>query len=99
MYDANQHTYACEITPSYWLKPLYHFAEKEISDEMWENLQEVNDEDAGYYHVSYIDKLETQEAVFSHHLDGGLRYYQSEGKKYRAIWEAAEEYFRGNTPI
>lgn len=100
MYDANQHTYCCEIVPSYLLMPLYSFAENEISDEMDEQLREGDSEntDPSYHHVSSIDALETKEAVFSHTLDGGLRYYASEGKKYRDIIESAKDYFSGNHP-
>lgn len=100
LYDANQHTYCCEVTPSYTLYPLPSIAENEISDEVYDDVMEGDNEnpDVVYMHVSDVDKMETKKAVFSHHLDGGLRYYNSEGKKYREIIEAAEEYFRGNAP-
>lgn len=100
MYDANQHTYCCEIFPSYSLIPLYSFAENEISDEMEEQLMQGDTENSEprYFHVRFIDTLETKKAVFSHHLDGGLRYYASEGKKYNDIIESAREYFSGNRP-
>ena len=100
MYDENQHTYCCEITPSYTLYPLPSFSEKEISDEIYDELLKGDSENTEpiYMHVSDVDKMKTKEAKFSHTLEGGLRYYNSEGKKYRDIIEAADEYFRGNSP-
>ncbi|MEK6829810.1 MAG: hypothetical protein AABY15_06855 [Nanoarchaeota archaeon] len=101
MYDANQHTHCCELAPSYYLIPLYSIASNEISDEMDEEL--MNGHNTGsepiYMHVSSVDKMKTQDAPFSHRLDGGIVYYASEGRKYRQIIEAAEEYFKGNHPI
>lgn len=100
LYDANQHTYCCEIVPSYALYPLPSFSEKEISDEMYDNLMDGDREntEVKYMHVSSVDKMDSKEAIFSHTLDGGLRYYASDGKKYRQIIESAEDYFRGNAP-
>lgn len=100
MYDENQHTYLCEVTPSYTLYPLPSFAENEISDEMQENLMDGDNENREpiYMHVSIVNAMTTKVANFSHRLDGGLRYVASEGKKYKQIIEAAEEYFRGNSP-
>jgi len=100
MYDENQHTYCCEVTPSYTLYPLPSFAENEISDEMQENLMDGDNENREpiYMHVSTVNAMTTKVANFSHRLDGGLRYVASEGKKYKQIIEAAEEYFNSNSP-
>jgi hypothetical protein len=100
MYDENQHTYLCEGRPSFTLYPLPSFAENEISDEMHENLMDgdAENQESIYMHVSVVNSMTTKVANFSHHLDGGLRYVASEGKKYKQIIEAAEEYFRGNSP-
>ena len=102
MYDENQHTHLCEAAPSHYLIHLYNFADtdEEISDEMYDNIYDGNgDEDNIYVHVSDIENMKTEKASFSHHLDGGLRYYASNGKKYQEIIEAAREYFLGNHPF
>ena len=103
LFDSNQHTYCCEMTPSYTLIPLASFAvsENEVSEEMYEELlkgDSLNSE-IMYMHVSSVDKMKTERASFSHSLDGGLRYYASEGKKYNDIIEAAKDYFSGNPQI
>ncbi len=100
MYDENQHTYCCEIFPSFTLHPLPSFSENEITDEMHENLMDGDSENQEpiYMHVSTVNAMTTKGAVFSHHLDGGLRYTSSDGKKYKQIIEAAAEYYRGNSP-
>lgn len=92
-YDKGQHTYCCELTPSYYLIPLYAFAENEISDEVYDDLMlGIASEDPGYEHVSSVDKRKSVKAPAS--LNGV--YYASEGKKYRELCEAAEEYLNGN---
>ena len=100
MYDENQTVNLCELAPSYTLYPLPSFAENEISDEMHENLMDgdSNSSEPIFMHVSTVNAMTTKVANFSHRLDGGLRYVASEGKKYRQIIEAAEEYFKGNSP-
>ncbi len=101
MFDRNQQTYCCEITPSYFLYPLYSFASNEISDEIYDDLMagDGSSREGIYMHVSDIDSMDPLPKGFSHHLDGGIKYYAPDGKKYRQIIEAAEEYFRGNCPI
>jgi hypothetical protein len=103
MYDANQHTYCCELMPSYTMIPLRSYADpdddREIDDDTYYSLLfNDNNDEPSYMHVSFVDACVTKEAVFSHHLDGGLRYYNSDGRKYREIIEAAKEYFSGNAP-
>lgn len=101
MYDVSQCTYCMELAPSYYLIPLYVTASNDISDKMYDELM------AGYttgcvpiyVHVSDLDRMKTLPAPFSHHLDGGEYYYAAEGRKYKALMEAAEEYLKGNHPI
>lgn len=100
MYDENQHTYCCEIFASFTLYPLPSFSENEITDEMHENLMDgdIENQEPIYMHVSSVNAMVTKEAIFSHHLDGGLKYTSSEGEKYKRIIEAAAEHYRGNSP-
>lgn len=101
MFDRNEQTHCCELTPSYFLYPLYSFASNEISDEMDDKLRSGDNSslEGMYVHVSNIDKMNPMQKGFTHHLDGGLRYTKSGGKKYHQIIEAAIEYFSGNCPI
>ena len=97
LYDKGKHTFCSEIQPSYYLIPLYSFADTEegLSDETFDALMQ-NDE-GSYWHVSAIDKMKSERASFSY-LEGGLRYYSSEGKKYKEIIETAKEYLLSNHP-
>lgn len=99
-FDASQITHCCEITPSYLLYPLYAFTENEVSEEIKEALDygiHVENPEPRYFHCSEIDAI-AEKKGFSHHLDGGLRYYAPDGKKHREIMDAAYEYFSGNVP-
>ncbi len=96
-YNKNEHTYCCELAPSYSLIPLYSYSENEIKDGMAEEL--INGDalcsNVIYVHVSQVDKLKTQPAPAS--LNG--IYYENGGKKYREIMETAEEYLKCNHQI
>lgn len=100
-FDAKQVTYLCSPVPCYFLYPLYSYAENEVSEEMLDNLEQGDRENTEprYFECSGIDKLKPKKEGISHHLDGGLRYYSPDGKKYRQIIEAAEEYLNCNHPI
>jgi hypothetical protein len=98
-FDASQVTCLCSPVPCYLLYPLFSEAENDISEEMSEKLREgdMENQESRYFECGGIDPIAEPEN-FSHHLDGGLRYYSPDGKKHREIMEAAEEYFRGNYP-
>ena len=93
-YNKNEHTYLCELAPSYTLIPLYSYAEKEITNEIAEELMAGDSlcNDVTYVHVTQVDKLNTQAAPAN--LNG--TYYQNGGRKYRELMENAEEYLRCN---
>ena len=97
MYNANEHTFCCELAPSYTLIPLYSYGEKEITDEIAEELMSGDAlcNDVTYVHVSEVDKLNTQAAPAN--LNG--TYYKKEGEKYQQIIEYAEEYLKCNHQI
>lgn len=97
MYNKNEHTYLCELAPSYTLIPLYSYSEKEITDAIAEELMAGNFlcTDVTYVHVTQVDKLKTQAAPAN--LNG--IYYKNGGRKYREIMENAEEYLGCNRQI
>ena len=97
LYNKNEHSYCCELTPSYTLIPLYSYAENEITDEIAEELMNGDSlcNDVTYVHVSIVDKLKTKAAPAN--LNGN--YYKNGGRKYREIMENAEEYLKCNRLI
>ena len=97
LYNKNEHTYCCELAPSYTLIPLYSYAEKEITDEIAEELMNGDSlcNDVTYVHVSSVDKLNTKAAPAN--LNGV--YYKNGGGKYQQIMEYAEEYLKCNHQI
>ncbi len=97
MYNANEQTFCCELAPSYTLIPLYSYAEKEITDEIAEELMAGDSlcTDVSYVHVSQVDKRNTHSTPAN--LNGV--YYKNGGKKYREIMMNAEEYLRCNHQI
>ncbi|MEI6487729.1 MAG: hypothetical protein WCP52_02135 [Bacteroidota bacterium] len=97
MYNANEHIYPCELAPSYSLISLYSYSEKEIIDEIAEEIMNGNSlcNDVTYVHVSEVDKLNTQAAPAN--LNGV--YYKSGGRKYRNIMEFSETYLKCNRQV
>ena len=97
MYNKNEHTFLCELAPSYSLIHLYSFAEREISDAIEEELMNGDSlsNDATYVHVSLIEQMQTQTAP--RNLNG--TYYENGGRKYRDIMMIAEEYLKCNRQI
>lgn len=84
LYDEREHTYLCEMTPSYHLNFLYHtFGEQEVPEEIVELVEGVYSDDI-YVHVHQIpptaydcgkykiEKDQTYEDV----LEGVLEYYR-----------------------
>ncbi len=92
-YNKNEITHLCEAAGSNYLIPLYSYAENEISDEQQDELtycERYNE--PMYVHASNMETLKTVKAPAS--LNG--RYWQNEGRKYKEIYDHAEEYLRGN---
>lgn len=97
-YNKNEITHLCELTGSYYLIPLYSYAENDVSDEIKDELDEIDaryGSDPIYVHAHQVDSMKTVKAPAS--LNG--RYWQNDGRKYREIYEQAEEYLRGNHQI
>lgn len=88
LYNPNEKTHYCEITPSYYLIPLYAFAEKEIDDETQGDLLEgIASEDPHYYHCHSIDSIPKKNKE-------GMRIRYS-GSGFENM-EEAQEYYQMN---
>lgn len=110
-YNASQHTYCCEITPSYWLTPVYSYPifKKEIYDLPDKEFEKIEDKvksilmqgdadnEGGYYHVHDINSVEDKHKKPLSGYDG--RYYAPNGKKYRELEEDVMQYMRSNQPF
>ena len=93
LYDSNQVTHCCEITPSYWLVPLYSETENHLEDEQWEDFMNNNTLDPFYNHCSATETL--------NHIDDlsecNFEYEKSEDEKeYFEQFEEVEDDLRCN---
>jgi hypothetical protein len=95
-FDANEKTHLAELVPSYYLIPLYSYAENDISDEIKDELDacKVYDEPM-YLHVSHVDSMTLVKAPKN--LNG--IYYSVQNKKHKELLETAEEYLNSNHQI
>lgn len=91
MYDSSVQTRCCEITPSYYLTPLYYVIENEVSDEVWDMVNDnlVNEEPM-YMHCHVVDELESVQTK------NGFEFESSEDEEYREHFEEVREYLNGN---
>lgn len=92
IYDANVQTNCCEVTPSYYLEPLYYNIENEVSDEVHEQVQSelVNDE-GNYFNCRFIDQLKSIEVPID-----SIEFETSESEEYKEHYEEAKEYSNCN---
>lgn len=94
MYDTEQYTYCCELTPSHWLEPLYRNVsfQDDISDERREELLEdwgfVTAEDAHYQHASRVKPAH----LADHSKDDPDETPQE-------VWNSWRESWQGNCPL
>ncbi len=92
IYDRNERTYCCEITPSYYLIYLYttiEFADPDISEDVRDSIQQAyccyESTDDCYMHCSNVERIK------------GQVQYDSSGK-YEQDEETVREYWQGNCP-
>ena len=91
MYDSSVQTYCAEITPSYELTPLYYVIENDVSDEVWEEVNnELANEQSIYMHCRVVDELE------SISTENGFDFESSEDEEYKENFEEVREYLNGN---
>lgn len=102
VYDASQHTYCCEITPSYYLDPLYTIVEvgADVSDAERDALQEkygYEPADACYFHCHVIEAMEKA------HPDLCARWGVSDADDWARVdgdpMEHVREYWQANCPL
>ena len=88
LYDADEGTFCCELTPSYFLEPLYYSPEKFIEgiderEQVEDAFDEVLRDDRGrYFHCKDIDRIPEKDKYVSANEFDDL--------------EEAREYFLGN---
>lgn len=95
LFDANKAVNCCELTPSYELIPLYSTCAGDISDDLFDDLRQIDsdDNDITYHHCSYIDKLP---ASRFHVYEP---YTLGEDETYEEVEEKYEENANCNPPI
>ena len=60
LYDADEGTYCCEITPSYWLEAVFFETENMIDDDLHGDLQQGLYDSSHYRHCRDAKRLPTQ---------------------------------------
>ena len=60
LYDADEGTYCCEITPSYWLEAVFFDTENMIDDDLHGDLQQGLYDSSHYRHCWDAKRLPTQ---------------------------------------
>ncbi|MCI0421489.1 MAG: hypothetical protein L0312_20070 [Acidobacteria bacterium] len=104
LYDRNEHTYCCELTPSYWLlyvSTMVLFPEG-TTEEVIERVEQryIADSppsDNCYVHVYEIDSIaEQHKKWWKHHGRTGVKYKDVERDEQL---EALIEHFSANTPF
>jgi len=109
LYDANQRTYCCELTPSYFLIFLYNSVllteeGQALNDEAKEALYDVYEtENSGedcYMHVADVDRLEkAASAGLGDYYAYGATEVSYEDSDYDDQIEGLREHFCGNPPF
>ena len=107
IYDANEHTYCCEVTPSYCLYPVGYALEWDsmdleemaaksgISTDELEEIENTIDENVTYIHCGSIDRLPDTDKVLQ--CDYSLESNSSDwDETYRYLLDKTEEHYRGN---
>lgn len=95
MYDASEATRCCEITPSYYLIPLYYVPAVHVSDEIHAELIDTfSNEEPMYVHCSDVDKLTHIE--ISALNNKSIRRTERNQKNYDTFIEEKREYFNCN---
>jgi hypothetical protein len=105
IYDANEQTYCCEMTPSYCLYPIGYTLEWDVMDleEMaansgistddLEDVENMADKNVTYIHCGSIDRLPDTDKVLQ--VDYAL-YPDEWDETYRYLLDKAQEDYRGN---
>jgi len=93
IYDANQVTHCCEITPSYWIVPVYSETENYLEDVQHEEFMYSNNLEPFYMHCADVERL----IVIDDIENMNFEYEQSENEKeYMEEFENVEECLKCN---
>ncbi len=101
LYDKSEKTYCAEITPSFYLIPLYYvvdFGDFERDEELEEEIHnEFHNEQPIYMHCYSIEKYEHANEQSTSCLNIEIESHESE--KYNKFMDSLEENFKCNHPI
>ncbi len=92
IYDEAVTTYYAELSPSYYLTPLYFRTEKRMSDQVHEDMMMEPAEEI-YAHCSQVDAMERVDVK---KYKANFRFTNPDNKFYRDKFEEAREYFSRN---
>lgn len=105
LFDADEQTYCCELTPSYELHPLYSTPVKYIKDDvareaLFDDLMmgDCQDEPVEYHQCQWIDKLPAERFYECDmtSIDAERADYPSEKEWHDAVMEEYREYYNAN---
>ena len=88
LYDRNQATYCCEITPSYALYPVYYLAERRVTDEIDSDIRQGIGHEVTYIHTHSVEQFPTQTCP--------TEVFKKSEVDPDEAWEALLEYHQGN---
>ena len=93
--DCSVVTYCCEINPSYALTPLYYIIDKDVSDEVHEEVMNelANEEEVQYFKIPFINSLKSVE------VNNDIEFEKSESEEYKEHFEEILEYVKCNHQI
>lgn len=101
LYDANRHTYCCELTPSYELHFIESVTTKHIDEATYDMVMEGDrqNDSVVYYHCSTIDKVAAalKEALTKH--DDEYEEVDDTGKVWDGLLDDMLEMLRGNQHV
>ena len=95
IFDENESTFCCEITPSHYLRFLYSFTEKFVDDKTNELIRESDATEGGdfYMHSGDANKIEAV-ATYEFEYEGEI-----EDEDYREKLDSLLDTLAGNPPV
>ncbi len=86
LYDNAVNTFCCELTPSKELHPLYYVTENEISDEVWEQMQDTFNTTEEIRYMKLLPEADRNEVKQSN-----FDFTDARSQEYKEEFEEMEE--------
>lgn len=96
LYDERVETHLMDLSPSYYLTPLYTITERQVDEDTHEEIVLNDDLTPFYLYCRGVDALKPMDLA---KYKVNIRFTNSESESYRNNFEDAVEYFRGNHVI